>query len=86
MFQMLLRSRRYAGRFVKRRSWDFSTPQKVPNPYGAGYINGLLRRAVFAAVEQSTLPVVRNRWARASAAGLLSCGQRGGSFPRLCVV
>ena len=37
MFKMLLRSRRYAGRFFKRRSWDFSTPQKVPNPYGAGY-------------------------------------------------
>ena len=38
MFRMLLRSRRYAGQFFKARSWDFSTPQKVPNPYGAGYI------------------------------------------------
>ena len=37
MFEMLLRSRRYASRFFKRRSWDFGTPQKVPNPYGAGY-------------------------------------------------
>ena len=38
MYRMLLRSRRYAGRFFKRRSWDLYTPQKVPNPYGAGYI------------------------------------------------
>ena len=38
MFRMLLRSRRYAGQFFKRRSWDLSTPPKVPNPYGAGYI------------------------------------------------
>ena len=37
MFRMLLRSRRYAGQFFKRRSWDLSTPPKVPNPYGAGY-------------------------------------------------
>ena len=37
MFKMLLRSRRYAGQFFKRRSWDLSTPPKVPNPYGAGY-------------------------------------------------
>ena len=29
MFGMLLRSRRYAGRFFKRRSWDLYTPQKV---------------------------------------------------------
>ena len=39
MFEMLVRSRRYAGRLFKRRSWDFGTPQKVPNPYGAGYNN-----------------------------------------------
>ena len=32
---------------------------------------GRLRRAVLAAVEQLTLPVVCNRWARAPAAGLV---------------
>ena len=41
MFRMLLQSRRYAGQFFKRRSWDLSTPPKVPNPYGAGYICAL---------------------------------------------
>ena len=30
MYGMLLRSRRYAGRFFKRRYWDLYTPQKVP--------------------------------------------------------
>ena len=40
MFEMLVRSRRYAGRLFERRSWDFGIPQKVPNPYGAGYTSG----------------------------------------------
>ena len=42
---------------------------------------GLVRRAVLAAVEQMTL-LVCNWWACALAAGFLSCGQRGGSFPQ----
>ena len=50
-------------------------PRACIRPYGR------LRRAVLAAVEHLTLLVVCNRWACAPAAGLLSCGQRGGSFP-----
>ena len=64
MFRMLLRSRRYAGQFFKRRSWDLSTPPKVPNPYGAGYKISGPRRGV------QTDGVLVQRWVDSAGPGL----------------
>ena len=76
--EMLLRSRRYAGQFVKRRSWDVGTPQKVPNPYGAGD-TAFLRRYR----KRKTRPTISGRVAAATlppmtaASGGDDCGGGG---------